>query len=1146
MFRGSSDPGRCMTRLRSHWAAPVVALVVLLLLSNLGATVLPGPGVPSSTGGRSPSFEGLPPLRASPADGHAAPAAVASPSLAATVPGLAPGWRLVSALGQIPLYRQDAAMAYDPAVGRVVLFGGYDGAGYLNDTYEFQGAGSSGSWTLLHPSAAPSPRASAAMAYDPALGEIVLFGGLNDHGIQDTTWVFDGTTWSELSGTQPGGRYGAAIAFDPSSGDLVLFGGQGSHNLLSETWTFGPNGWSALSPPERPPARFEASFAYDPARGFDILSGGMGSTGPLNDTWSFSNGAWAPLLGVGPAPAAVDAASVYDEADGVLLVASGNGSAGLLNETVELPSTGPWTSPMIFGSLPGRLGAAVTFDESAGEVVLFGGFNQSEESDTWVFSLDTSPLTWRLFNLSTAPPALTGASMTYDPVDGYVVLFGGEPSVGAGVLAQTWVFRHGTWSQLSPSISPPARRQAAMVYDARDGYVVMFGGSVDAGPNQVTYLADTWAFRDGSWTNLTTSLAPPPRTEAGIAYDAADGYVVLFGGHNGTSDASSWSYLNDTWRFEAGQWHELHPIEAPRTLAAPQMEFDPTSGYVVLFGGFHGNLSLAKGGSSSPVPMSITWKFLAAHWTNISGSLKGVEPSARYGGTLAYDPSVGALVLLGGSASHGHQPRDNNWTFSEGVWTSDCPICNLSTHAQDRAAFDAADDGVLVYGNLSGPNNTNLTRTCLNLAALNVSLLARPNPTDLDKPVIVRASVAGGLQPLEGVLQFDDGTNVSGDYASHTFTTLGDHLVTFTVNDSLGNATSSVATIVVHAPPIAFLEVAPWGPGNRTANFTATVVGGAPPYLYSFSFGPGSPVINTTVAANHTFALHTFPTNGSFNGSVTVIDSFGFPASATSQNVTIPAVLPTVSLSAASPELAVTAKFYVNAHVADPHGNDSFHWSKNTQNGTNRSSSNIPSSIDAANVTVFHPSLVIVYVNVTDEDNFTATASLNLTALPALAVAMTAKVPNTLPCPSRANDTPVELNASASGGSGGYQYQWSVGAVALNGANTTAYLTPGTTTIVYLRAVDSVGDSANASNRVSVPPSSCLPSSTLSTKQLLEIAAIGALGVIIVVEVVVLVRRRRSPPPAGPPREVSGEGPTAGEGPAPTASPPSAPPGGAT
>src|ERR1700755_3072494 len=62
-----------------------------------------------------------------------------------------------------PPARSYLAMTYDPASGKIIMFGGFDGAGYLNDTWVFDGI----TWTQAATDTPPPARAAAQMAYDP-------------------------------------------------------------------------------------------------------------------------------------------------------------------------------------------------------------------------------------------------------------------------------------------------------------------------------------------------------------------------------------------------------------------------------------------------------------------------------------------------------------------------------------------------------------------------------------------------------------------------------------------------------------------------------------------------------------------------------------------------------------------------------------------------------------------------------------------------------------------------------------------------------------------------------------------------------------------------------------------------------------------
>src|SRR5205823_3848227 len=72
-----------------------------------------------------------------------------------------------------PPARSYLAMTYDAASRKVIVFGGFDGTTYLNDTWTFDGI----SWTQVAVSPSPPVRANAQMAYDSVTHKVVLFSG---------------------------------------------------------------------------------------------------------------------------------------------------------------------------------------------------------------------------------------------------------------------------------------------------------------------------------------------------------------------------------------------------------------------------------------------------------------------------------------------------------------------------------------------------------------------------------------------------------------------------------------------------------------------------------------------------------------------------------------------------------------------------------------------------------------------------------------------------------------------------------------------------------------------------------------------------------------------------------------------------------
>ena len=201
--------------------------------------------------------------------------------------------------------------------------------------------------------------------------------------------------------------------------------------------------------------------------------------------------------------------------------------------------------------------SAFAYDDSTGTAVLFGGlmhvkFNASPRNQTWIWD----GANWTMAAPAVSPPARYNASMAYDVTRNKVILFGGcADHLCTSVLNDTWTWDGTNWKQETPASSPPARSQAAMAYNAAGGHVVLFGGRTTSGP-----LGDMWRWEGQTWTQLNPQALPAARSGAGLAYSAADSGLVLFGG------TGSAGYLNDTWLWNASGWTQAHPAASPAAL----------------------------------------------------------------------------------------------------------------------------------------------------------------------------------------------------------------------------------------------------------------------------------------------------------------------------------------------------------------------------------------------------------------------------------------------------------------------------------------------------------------------------------------------------------------------------------------------------
>lgn len=648
-------------------------------------------GVMSSGGARTPwSCHGLRSLGTPACGGPGAGPAAPYPSVAS------PGWHPIKANSPPPQAAYDFEMTYDGADGYVLLLGaeaGTYGSQGPTDVWTF----SAGTWTQLHPHPHPQNCEGSQLGYDDADGYVLYFGGPNT-GYPGTTctsanqtWTYKGGAWTQLHpAVSPPGRFGSAMTNDSADHYLLLFGGfnSSSGRLFSDTWTFKAGTWTKLTPKRSPSQRYEAGIAYDVADGYVLLFGGVdGSTGPpgLNDTWNFSGGNWTQLHPKLSPPGPEPDAFSYDAADRVVVYTTAQNWSATIPEVTWTFHAGKWSR--VTGPSPvERLSAETAYDYVGGYLLFFGGLQYANLADSWTF------VGGHWTNISHPPPSpRTGAVMAYDPADGYVVLFGGNE--GSAVLNDTWTFSGGIWNQLHLALSPPAREQSTMAYDPVARALLLFGGGDPAAPN---LLHDTWRFSGGLWTHLLPSPHPSARESAAMTYDAKDGYLLLFGGI--VFDPASRSYLtvNDTWGFQRGIWTNITPVHSPSARGWAGLAYDGKDGYAVLFGGsgtgvfgdtwkfvggawtnlsptvapparyqsglvFDGRLGylvlFGGAGPTGPGGLNDTWTFLAGSWTNVTGAQ---GPPARGLASLAYDAHDHFALLFGGGWS---APYSTAWKF---------------------------------------------------------------------------------------------------------------------------------------------------------------------------------------------------------------------------------------------------------------------------------------------------------------------------------------------------------------------------------------------------------------------------------------------------------------------------------------------------
>jgi hypothetical protein len=300
---------------------------------------------------------------------------------------------------------------------------------------------------------------------------------------------------------------------------------------------------------------------------------------------------------------------------------------------------------------------------------------------------DNQPInTWVNQNPPALPSARIQSGMAYFPGSSSAILFGGAQNAGETIYsADTWSWSGSTWSQLSPSKSPPARFAPTMAYDAAMGDIVLFGGGFFKSGRQA-YYGDTWTFNGSTWSQLRPTNSPDPRRDAMMTYDSVRNVLVLFGGYGPT--ASPCCNFSDTWTFNGTTWTKQSVTPSPSARDTGMMTFDTAHGNSVLFGGRDefGNY------------VGDTWLWTGTTWSQQSPAS---SPSNRDSGAMSYDDYLGAPVLFGGfqcsSCSLGTWYNDT-WYWTGSNWSLQSPSASPSVRENAAMAYDAQTRTEVLFG----------------------------------------------------------------------------------------------------------------------------------------------------------------------------------------------------------------------------------------------------------------------------------------------------------------------------------------------------------------------------------------------------------------------------------------------------------------
>ena len=508
---------------------------------------------------------------------------------------------------------------------------------------------------------------------------------------------------------------------------------------------------------------------------------------------------------------------------------------------------------------------------------------------------------------STSYPKVTSGGLSFDPILGAMVLFGG---CGRPCPANaTWEYNGYEWENVTSALAsqpgglPPALQGFGIAWDPLWEGVLLTGGVLANG----SVSNQTWLLNQSGWVDLTPSvdnpangsLAAPSSAYGTLAYDGNLSAMVAVNGCSTLSGGCGAGLAGETFalRGPGSTWSDLgsgfapgasYPGSAGQGGWGAQMSYDPTDQRLVYFGGEDATGHVEN----------YTWTMNATGWSNVTAASTGCYyvltvlhcyyPAATAFGAMTWDGELNATLLVAGeNASHGPTGVTSNYT--NGAWYPNCAVvCLQGSPAAESHGEMAANSSDVAPLLLAG----SCAAACAGDAYVyEISPLpsvdrAAPNPSEVGVPVVLNATKAlgTGSGPFLYDTVYDEGrlatVTVSSGVTfstpvrfggSFTYATPGTYVVQAGEVDWFYISGYSSTVDVVVNPALGVSSVSaglPPATEGTPVTFHVTVAYGVPGYRYAWTFGDGG----TASVASPT---HTYRSPGTYLVTVVVNDSLG-------------------------------------------------------------------------------------------------------------------------------------------------------------------------------------------------------------------------------------------------------------------------------
>jgi hypothetical protein len=310
----------------------------------------------------------------------------------------------------------------------------------------------------------------------------------------DPTITLDVPKWKKITPARsPAAREDHTWTVDADGRYAYLFGGRDGGKDYADLWRYDleTDTWKKLTPDGKSPAaRFGHSAVWAEGYGLVVFAGQKGVEF-FGDLWAFDpdTGKWRELPASGAAPKRRYGSCMIVGRDGRLWISHGFTFAGRFDDTRAYNlKTGRWASIAPDGRRPGERCLHDCFTTTAGDLVLYGGQDNSNAAlgDLWLMR---SNGTWKR---QADPKAADRRLYAVTEAGAYAYVFGGAGKDG-GSLDDFWRVDRDTleWERVRVDGSGPAARYAAtLITDSVRDRVLLFGGQGS------TAKADVWELTD--------------------------------------------------------------------------------------------------------------------------------------------------------------------------------------------------------------------------------------------------------------------------------------------------------------------------------------------------------------------------------------------------------------------------------------------------------------------------------------------------------------------------------------------------------------------------------------------------------------------------------------------------------------------------